>query len=183
MRLFLTLAMMAGPAFADCPAPREVSADLTALFEAARDASDIRQGQRISARMWEVWLTAPDVAAQEVLDRGLRRRDSYDFAGALEDFNRLAAYCPDYAEGFNQRAFIHYLTGNYETALADLDIALALQPLHVAAQSGRGLTLMQLGRLAEARAQMLAAVANNPWLNEAALLEKGAALGPLGEDL
>jgi hypothetical protein len=53
----------------------------------------------------------------------------------------------------------------------------------VAAQSGRGLTLMNIGRIAEARTQMLAAVANNPWLSEKALLADGAPLGQIGEDI
>ncbi len=183
MRILFALALIAGPAFAECPDPVDRSDDLALLFDKARDAKDAREGQRVSAQMWEVWLAAPDETAQEVLDRGMRRRDSYDFPGALQDFTRLAEYCPSYAEGFNQRAFIHYLTDDFERALADLDVALSLQPMHVAAQSGRGLTLMQLGRIAEARAQMLAALANNPWLSEASLLEKGAPLGPVGEDL
>lgn len=184
MRILIALALMAGPAFSQsCPDPADVSSELEALFEKARDAADFRAGRRVSQEMWKVWLRAPDEVAQTVLDTGLRRRDSYDFAGALKEFDRLAEYCPTYAEGFNQRAYIHYLREDYEKALVDLDIALKLQPNHVAAQSGRGLTLMQLGRLAEAREQMLIAVGNNPWLSEAALLEKGAPLGPVGEDI
>ena len=122
-------------------------------------------------------------ASQEVLDAGLRRRDSYDFAGALSEFDRLTAYCPTYAEGFNQRAYINFLQEDYEAALVDIDIALGLQPLHIAAQSGRALTLMKLGRIDEARAQLLIAVDNNPWLSEAVLLAEGAPLGPKGKDI
>jgi tetratricopeptide (TPR) repeat protein len=175
---------MTGPAFAaECPAPADTSAELQKLFERARAAPDFRAGRVVSSAMWEVWLRAPDEAAQEVLDRGMRRRDAYDFLGALKEFSTLADYCPDYAEGFNQRAYIYFLQEEYEKALVDLDKALALQPDHVAAQSGRGLTLMKLGRIAEARAQMLEAVENNPWLSEAALLADGAPLGLPGEEL
>lgn len=184
MRILFALCLMSGPAFATgCPAPADTSAELTALFEKARTADDFRQGQTVSNDMWKVWLRAPDAAAQEVLDRGMRSRDVYDFVGALAEFDRLADYCPDYAEGFNQRAYIHFLREDYEKALVDLDVALQLQPQHVAAQSGRALTLMNLGRIPEARAQMLTAVENNPWLSEAALLAKGAPLGPLGDDI
>ena len=184
MRILLALALMTGPAFAaDCPAPADVSDELTTLFEKARAAPDFRAGRVVSEKMWEVWLRAPDEAAQEVLDKGMARRDSYDFLGALTEFDRLVDYCPDYAEGFNQRAFVHYLREDYEKSLVDLDAALALQPQHVAAQSGRALTLMNLGRIAEAREQLLIAVENNPWLSEAALLAKGAPLGPIGEDI
>lgn len=184
MRILIILALLSGPAFAaDCPASADTSAELTTLFEEARAAPDSRAGRVVSDKMWQVWLRAPDAAAQEVLDRGMRRRDAYDFLGALTEFDRLVAYCPDYAEGYNQRAYIHFLREDYEKSLTDLDAALALQPQHVAAQSGRALTLMNLGRIAEARAQLLIAVENNPWLSEAALLTEGAPLGPQGEDI
>ena len=86
-------------------------------------------------------------------------------------------------EGYNQRAFTYFLSQDFVAALMDLDAALALSPNHVGAQSGRALTLMNLGRMDEARAQMQAALRNNPWLSERALLAKGAPLGPKGEDI
>jgi tetratricopeptide (TPR) repeat protein len=188
MRLLMILAVvvapvLAVPAFADCPAPPDTSAELLNLFAKANAAKDFRAGRRVSTEMWEVWLRAPDEPAQEVLDAGMARRDAYDFAGAMAEYDRLVAYCPDYAEGYNQRAYVHFLRGDNDAALIDLDAALARQPYHVAAQSGRALTLMNLGRIEEARAQLLIAVENNPWLSEAALLADGAPLGQQGEDI
>ena len=80
-------------------------------------------------------------------------------------------------------AYVQFLRGEHVGALADLDAALALLPNHVAAQSGRALTLMQMGRLKEARIQILQELKNNPWLSERALIAKGAPLGPKGEDI
>ena len=189
MRILFALALMVGPAFSsaafaqECPASADVSAELEGLFVQAQAAQDFREGQAVSDAMWKVWLRAPDDAAQEVLDRGMAARGSFDFVEAYVQFTRLIEYCPDYAEGWNQRAYISFLREDYGAALTDLDRALKLQPRHVAAQSGRGLTLMNLGRIAEARTQMLEAVANNPWLSEKALLAKGAPLGEIGEDI
>ena len=184
IRMLLLLALVTVRAAADeCPPPADHSQELSELFDKARAAPNDRAGREISDRMWQVWLRAPDEAAQDVLDRGMRKRDSYDFIGAFADFDRLARYCPDYAEGFNQRAYIHYLREDYDKALVDLDRALALSPMHVAAQSGRALTLMQLGRIPEARTQLLEALNNNPWLSERALLAKGGPLAPEGEDI
>lgn len=183
MKYALILAVIAAPAFADCPAPQDTSRELLNLIARAQGAENFNDGRRVSGKMWEVWLRAPDAAAQEVLNAGLERRDAYDFGGALKEFDRLADYCPEYAEGFNQRAYVHFLRGDYEKALPDLDEALRLNPYHIAAQSGRALTLMNLGRLEEARAQLLIAVENNPWLSEKALLAKGAPLGLKGEDI
>ncbi len=186
MRILTVIALILAPAFAaaqDCPAAPDVTAELDQLIAQAQAADTAAQGRAVADAMWEVYLRAPDEAAQAVLDRGMAARGVYDFAGALREFTRLTEYCPEYAEGWNQRAYISFLREDYAAALEDLDRALTLQPRHVGAQSGRGLTLMNMGRIAEARTQMLEAVETNPWLGEAALLAKGAPLGPLGDDI
>ena len=184
MKPLLILAFLSAPAWADpCPPAPDNTAALSKLIEQIRAAPNESAARPISGQMWELWLMAPDEAAQEVLDRGMRQRSSYDFAGSVASFDRLVAYCPDYAEGYNQRAFSYFLTENFENALVELDAALRLSPEHVGAQSGRALTLMNLGRIEEARTQMQEALENNPWLSERALLAKGAPLGPKGEDI
>ena len=179
---FLALGLSTGLSAA-CPDPEDVSAEIEALFDKARTAETFMEGRSVSAEIWEVLLRAPDEAAQEILDAGMQRRGSYDFLGAIAQFDRLTDYCPTYAEGWNQRAFVHFLREDFEAALVDLDVALRLQPRHLGAQSGRALTLMNLGRLEEARTQLEEAVANNPWLSERALLADGGPLGPEGEDI
>jgi len=180
----MSFAVIAGPVWAeDCPPLPDYSAEITDLIASARAAPTELAGRPFAAQMWEVWLRAPDAAAQEVLDRGMRQRDAFDLAGASETFDTLVTYCPNYAEGYNQRAFTNFLGGRYDKALDDLDAAIALSPRHVGAQSGRALTLMNLGRIDEARVQLKAALENNPWLSERALLSKGAPLAPVGEDI
>lgn len=179
----LALLFAAAPAWSDCPAAPDISDDLSKLIAEIRDASSDTAAREISGQMWDLWLQAPDEAAQTVLDEGMRRRASYDFLGAIEAYDRLVAYCPDYAEGYNQRAFILFLQEKFDAALVDLDRALELSPRHVGAQSGRALTLMNLGRLAEARTQLRAALENNPWLSERFLLSEGGPLAPVGEDI
>ena len=82
----------------------------------------------ISNRMWEFWADAPNEQSQVILDQGMSRRAAWDLLGALQDFDRLVEYCPDYAEGYNQRAFVNYLRQDYTSALRDLDRTLQLSP-------------------------------------------------------
>ncbi len=184
MKYAVFFAFLAAPAFAeDCPTAPDHSVELSALFEAVRAAPDERTAQPLSQQMWTLWLDAPDAAAQEVLDQGMRQRANFDFAGAYDSFDALVTYCPDYAEGYNQRAFVSFLREDFAAALVDLDLTLQLAPDHVGAQSGRALTLMNLGEIPQARAQMLEALANNPWLSERALVAPGAPLGPVDQEL
>lgn len=184
MRWLAVLALMSAPAFAQsCPPAKDISAEMIDLLDGIQAASSPADAQTWNARMWEVWLRAPNAQAQQVLDAGIARQRSFDLLGARREFDRLVDYCPDYAEGYNQRAYTNYLGGNFADALVDLDRAVVLSPTHVGALSGRALTLMQLGRLEEARAQMLSAVALNPWLSERALLEAGQPLAAKEQDL
>lgn len=167
--LFLCVASH-GATAESCPPGPDHAADLTALIAEANAAEDRRAGMQVSDKMWELWADAPDTRAQELLDEGMERRRSFDYDGAMAAFEALVDYCPDYAEGYNQRAFISYLREDYEAALPDLDAALARTPRHVAALTGKALTLVALGRKGEAALALRAALEMNPWLSERALL-------------
>lgn len=167
----------------ECPKAPDHSSALRSLVEQAQQAENPQQGQEISNQMWAFWVDAPNEQAQAILDRGMSRRASYDYRGALEDFDALVAYCPDYAEGYNQRAFVHFLSQNYEAAIADLDLALERTPHHVAALSGKALTLLALDRKGDARVLLQQALDLNPWIPERGMIEPGGPLAPQGTDL
>ena len=169
--VFFTL-LLAGAAQAQdmCPPAIDATAEVADLFNASRAAPDQSAGDRISNRMWEIWTQAPDAHAQELLNSGMARREMYDFETAEAAFTALIEYCPDYAEGWNQRAFIRFLRQDFEGALPDLDVALRLNPTHVGALSGKALTLLNMGRMEDGQAELRRALALNPWLRERGLL-------------
>ena len=157
-QIVISLAMIAPMAgWAACPEPADRTDDLLALFAQVREAQNPNTAQPITNRMWDIWAKARDEAAQEILDRGLRKRAAQDFRGATEDFEALIAYCPTYAEGYNQRAYVRFILQDYAGALTDLDQAIHLSPNHMAAQAGRALTLLGLGREEEGQAALRAA--------------------------
>lgn len=184
MKMLTTLLVfVATYAGAECPDAPDIAGDLAVLIDEARAAENDAAGGEVSGKMWRLWLMAPDAPAQELLDQGMQQRSSYDFLGAIQSFDALVDYCPEYAEGYNQRAFVYFLSGDYEKALTDLDQALVFSPDHVGAQSGRALTLMNLGQTTQAREQLLAALQNNPWLSERFLLSDGGPLAVQTEEL
>lgn len=155
----------------------------TELMEQLRTAPNETAAREINNKLWEIWTDAPDPVAQEILKRGMERRASYDFAGALQDFTVLIEYCPHYAEGYNQRAFVNFIAGAYDQALLDLNRALDLTPDHVGSASGKALTLLQLGRETEGQIALRHALTLNPWLSERSYLKPLAELSPTKEDI
>lgn len=167
----LLLLLMSSPAVAGCPPVADITSKMDALIERARTAPNQRAGLRVSGEMWELWLAAPDMQAQEWLDEGMTRMRIGDMDGAQIAFDALVDYCPAYPEGWNQRAFLAFSLGDFPSALADLDTALDLDPRHTGVLTGKGMTLIALGRIAEGQDAIRDALDLNPWLNEARFLE------------
>lgn len=167
----VTTLLAATPALAEvCPSAPDHSVELNALIETVKDAPNEYEAQQISVELWKFWADAPDERAQELLDEGMERRASFDYSGALDALNALVAYCPNYAEGYNQRAFVNFLRQDYEAALPDLDRTLEMNPRHIAALTGQALTLAALDRNWEAAIVLRRALEMNPWLSERRLL-------------
>ena len=167
----LLATLLAGAARADCPAAPDISAEVDALLADLARAGSQMEARPFSGAMWALWTQAPDADAQDLLDEGMARIGTADLAGAAKAFDALTDYCPDYAEGWNQRAFVAFLREDYAAALPDLDRAIALRPRHVAAISGRGLTLIGMGRIREGQDAIRDALALNPWLAERRYLD------------
>ena len=172
MRWIVLLLATAAPLSAEgCPPAPDHARESARILSDLQSAPDEMTARGLSQDLWRIWTDAPDDRAQELLDRGMAQRESYDYLGARGTFDLLVDYCPYYAEGYNQRAFASFLRQDYAAALIDLDRALALNPRHVAALSGKALTLLALGRSEDGQAALRAALALNPWLSERALLE------------
>jgi len=166
-----------------CPEAPDHGSGIKALISRIQDARTEADARRVSDQMWQLWTDAPNDQAQASLDRGMTKRRSFDYLGALTDLDALVRYCPSYAEGYNQRAFVNYLRQDFAAALVDLDRAIVLSPNHIAALSGRALTLVGLGRTDEARKALATALALNPWLPERGLAGPGGPLEPQGKDI
>ena len=81
----------------------------------------------------------------------------------------MVAIAPDFAEGWNKRATVHYLLGNYPQSLADIGETLEREPRHFGALSGRGLVYVALEDEVRALKAFDAALAIHPNLTSAAI--------------
>src|SRR5205823_6190534 len=72
---------------------------------------------------------------------------------------------PEFAEGWNKRATVYYLLGEYAKSLADCDEVLKRNPYHFGALSGYGMIYLQLDQPTRALEYFERALAVNPNLS------------------
>ncbi|MEM7270995.1 MAG: hypothetical protein AAF401_17280 [Pseudomonadota bacterium] len=168
---FITALAVSFPAVAgECP---EISRDETVMAQLHDDllsAETEMAGRAIGDQLWRIWTTAPDEQSQSLLDQGRERIRVADYSKAEAFFGDLIDYCPHYAEGWNQRAYVRFLQQNYGAALEDIDQALMREPRHFGALAGRSTVLINMGRPEVGYTALREALKVNPWLSERHLL-------------
>ena len=177
--LCLLPALFAAPALADdaCAPLLDRSTERSALFDTLKTSPTPAAGQNAANNIWAFWMAAPDARAQSLLDLGMESRLSTDLAASADYLDQLVTYCPDFAEGWNQRAFTRFLQNQFDEALKDIDAALKIEPDHFGALAGQAMIYFHQERPALAEIALRRAVAVHPWLNERALLnDDGEAL-------
>ena len=171
MRFLFALWLLASPDFAEiCPAVEDQSVRLADIYASLETSANEAEARALSDELWSIWLNAPDPKSQRLLDLGMRKRSGFDFLGSRDTLDELVEYCPEYAEGYNQRAFSNFLRRDYSAALVDLDVVLEIEPRHLGALTGKGLTLLGMGREDEAHDILREALKLNPWLAERELI-------------
>ncbi|WP_127597782.1 tetratricopeptide repeat protein [Nitratireductor alexandrii] len=167
--LVLALTLAAGPAAAQDRSDNAATRDR--LFAELKAAPTQAQGRAAEDAIWRMWMAqAPSEAIRRAVADAMAARESYAFDRALDLLNGVVDAAPGYAEGWNQRAFIRFLKGNHDEALEDIDRALALEPKHFGALSGKAIILMGQGRVRLAQQALRQAVEIHPWLKEHSLL-------------
>ena len=140
------------------------------LFVALKAAPNEKVANAAIKAIWDLWQTAPDEKAQDLLDAARQRMRVYDFSGAIEHLDELVAYVPDYAEGWNTRATTLFLQEKYDLSLEDVDRTLELEPKHFGALAGKAVILMRQGRGELSQDALRKAVEVNPYLRERRML-------------
>jgi len=69
---------------------------------------------------------------------------------AETEFTRVIEMVPDFAEGWNKRATVHFMREDFAASIADCRETLARNPNHFGASSGQGLCHMSLDEYREA---------------------------------
>lgn len=118
---------------------------LDALFGQLKAVQSLADARQIEAQIWHVWVVSGRSDVDVLVANGISQLGSGRLDDALETFDRVVQMAPDYAEGWNKRATIHYLKDNYVESVQDIRRTLDLEPRHFGAMAGMGLILVETG--------------------------------------
>ena len=177
---FLLLAFWVQPALSKTRGPATVMAEnfdrqarLDEIFAELKIAPNEYRSRLIAEQMWLVFMMTPDEETAEDLNKALQARSSHDFDKALAILNSVVSRHPDYAEGWNQRAFIHFLKQDHTRSIKDCERALELEPRHVGCMSGLARIFIQhMGRPKAGLGMLRKAMELHPWIQDRVLLNQ-----------
>ena len=112
----------AEPALADQDDPR-----LEGLFRRLQSTSDAAEARVVEQRIWRVWLEAEDAGLNRLMHQGIAAMRDQRYDKALQVFDRMVEQAPEFAEGWNKRATVHFLMGNWRASVRDIQQTLALR--------------------------------------------------------
>jgi len=138
--------------------------DAPALVEALRDRDALVRAFAETA-LWQVWSRSGDEEVDRLFELGVEQMSARRGDLAVETFTRVIERRPGFAEGWNKRATVYYLLGQYEKSLADCDEVLKRNPHHFGALSGYGMIYLQLDQPARALEYFEKALGVNPNLS------------------
>ncbi|MEP5779159.1 MAG: tetratricopeptide repeat protein [Hyphomicrobiales bacterium] len=141
------------------------------LYAILKTAKSEPGGKYVADALWKNWIaSAPTPEVADLVSQAMERRRWYDYEGARVILNKIVETAPNYSEGWNQRAYILFLQEKFDEALDDIEKALALEPRHFAALSGKARILFHQGRAELAQQALQSAVEIHPWIYERYLL-------------
>jgi tetratricopeptide (TPR) repeat protein len=146
-------------------AERGTMADVPALAAALRDRDPIVRAFAERA-LWEVWSRSGDAEIDRLFQEGLLQMRAGDGEAAVRTFGEVIRRRPEFAEGWNKRATVYYLLGEYRKSLADCDEVLKRNAWHFGALTGYGMIYLKLDEPAKALEYFERALDVNPNLDE-----------------
>jgi len=143
-------------------------ADVPALLAALRDSDeDVRTVAEEA--IWVIWSRSGDAQVDKLFAQALGAMNEGRYPESIATFSQVIERKPDFAEGWNKRATLYFLTGQFENSLKDCDEVIKRNPTHFGALAGYGQIYLQLHDFEKALYYFKRALAVNPNMDGVAL--------------
>ncbi|WP_296747069.1 hypothetical protein [Mesorhizobium sp.] len=126
------------------PAPTK-QGRLDQLFADLKRERNEKAAERIAGRIWNEWNQSGSASIDLMMQWAQKAMEDQKFDVALDFLDQVVTLQPDYAEGWNRRATVHFMMKNYGKSMADIDRTLQLEPRHFGALSGLAQIMAETG--------------------------------------
>lgn len=138
--------------------------DVPVLLAALRDPDPgVRAVAEQAIRV--IWSRSGDPQVDRLFEQALDEMGAGRFRESIALFSRVIEMKPEFAEGWNKRATVYFLIGEYEKSLKDCDEVIKRNPQHFGALAGYGQIYLRLGEPEKALAYFKRALAVDPNLH------------------
>jgi tetratricopeptide (TPR) repeat protein len=131
------------PALPKTPAERERT--LSDLYALLATADDDTSAKSVADSIERIWLHSGSPTVDLLFGRAMQAISEKNYDKAITFMDHVVEQAPDFTEGWNRRAFVHFQRNQVALALGDLRRALALDPNHFKALDGLAQVLRDIG--------------------------------------
>lgn len=143
--------------------------DVVALLNSLRDDNELVRNTAEQS-IWRIWARSGDPNVDRLYARGIREMNEGSLIRAISTFTEIIKLKPDFAEGWNKRATLYFMTEQYDKSLEDCDEVLKRNPYHFGALSGYGHIHVEFRLLEQAIEYFQRALKINPNMGSIARL-------------
>ena len=143
---------------------------LDVLFAALKKSKSEAEANSHEQEIWRIWTAPTNKTLGDLMDTAFAQIESKSFAASIRTLDDVVEQSPKYAEGWNQRAIMHFQLKNFDKSLEDIEKALKLEPRHFGAYSGRGMIHYSRGNNKLATKDILKAMRYHPYIKSRNLL-------------
>ncbi|MEM7696706.1 MAG: tetratricopeptide repeat protein [Pseudomonadota bacterium] len=140
------------------------AARLDVMFGRLAATTDERRANRIARHIMRRMAQSGSDTVDFLMTRAALRMRAKEYGQALDLLDGVIRLEPEFAEGWNRRATVHFLAGNLGQSIADIEQVLQREPRHFGALAGLAMILRAMDRKPEALAVMDRALTIHPHL-------------------
>ena len=123
---------------------------LNNLFKKLNETENQDEIRDLISDIWNIWYEVDDPKVIEYFEKGIQAMNLRNYPLAIRFFNNLIDEDPNFAEGWNKRATVHFMMGNFDQSMQDIIKTLELEPRHFGALDGMGLIFIHQGQFQQA---------------------------------
>lgn len=137
------------------------------LFGQLARLPDPRRAKTVADSIWSEWFRSGSPTIDLMLHWSNEAIGREDYNIAMDFLDQIVTRKPDFAEGWNRRATLHFVMDNHAKSMADIEKVLEIEPRHFGALAGMANILERNGNKKAALAAWERALAVYPAMEAA----------------